>query len=39
MVELPTTIETMGGLFMGDRAAGRVRQMLEWQRDDKKRED
>lgn len=39
MVELPTTAETMGGLVMGDRAAGRVRQMLEWQRDDKRRKD
>lgn len=36
-VELPTTIETMGGLLMGDRAAGRVREMIEWQNDDKKR--
>ncbi|MDA0988999.1 MAG: prephenate dehydrogenase/arogenate dehydrogenase family protein [Chloroflexi bacterium] len=36
-VELPTTIETMGGLLMGDRAAGRVREMIEWQSNDKKR--
>ena len=39
MVELPTSAETMGGLIMGDRAAGRVRQMLEWQREDNKRKD
>ncbi len=35
-VDLPTTAESMGGLIMGDRAAGRLRQMLEWQNDDKK---
>ena len=38
-VELPTTAETMGGLLVGDRAAGRVREMLNWQKDDRKRND
>jgi prephenate dehydrogenase len=32
-VDIPTTAETMGGMLMGDRAAGRVREMLNWQRD------
>ena len=37
-VVLPTTVETMGGLVMGDRAAGRVREMLEWQNRDKRKD-
>jgi prephenate dehydrogenase len=36
-VELPTTAERMGGMIIGDRAAGRIREMMEWQKDDKKR--
>jgi len=30
--ELPTTAETLGGLIVGDRAAGRIREMLDWQK-------
>lgn len=34
-VALPTTAESMGGLLFGDRAAGRMREMMNWQREDK----
>jgi prephenate dehydrogenase len=33
-VQIPTTAEKMGGLFLGDRAAGRIKEMLEWQKGD-----
>ncbi len=36
-VEIPTTAETMGGMFLGDRAAGRVREMMEWWKDDNRK--
>ena len=29
-VQIPTTAESMGGMFLGDRAAGRVREMFDW---------
>ena len=35
-VELPSTIESMGGMLLGDRAASRIREMSEWRKDDKK---
>jgi prephenate dehydrogenase len=38
-IEIPTAMETMGGLVMGDRAAGRVREMLNWQREDDEKKD
>lgn len=38
-VDLPTTAETMGGLVVGDRAAGRMREMLQWQKEDRRRKD
>ena len=36
-VEIPTTAETMGGMLLGDRAASRVREMMDWYKDDDKR--
>lgn len=36
-VELPTTAERMGGMLIGDRAAGRIREMIDWQKEPKKR--
>jgi len=39
MVDIPTTAETMGGMLMGDRAAGRIKEMLDWHKEDKKEED
>jgi prephenate dehydrogenase len=36
-VQLPSTAEAMGGMLIGDRAAGRVREMLEWIESDKSR--
>ena len=36
-VEVPTTAETMGGMLLGDRAAGRVREMMDYYRDDNRR--
>jgi len=38
-IEIPTTMETMGGMLMGDRAAGRVREMLNWQSKDNEKKD
>ena len=35
--ELPTTMETMGGMVLGDRAASKLREMYDWQNDDKNR--
>jgi prephenate dehydrogenase len=32
-VELPTTAETMGGMLMGDRIAGRIQEMANWRKD------
>ena len=34
-VDLPSTAETMSGMLLGDRAAGRMREMLDWRREDK----
>ena len=36
-VEVPTTAETMGGMLLGDRAAGRVREMMDYWKDDNRR--
>ena len=36
-VEIPTTAETMGGMLLGDRAAGRVREMMDYWKDDDRR--
>ena len=36
-VAIPTTAETMGGMVLGERAAGRVREMLDWTRDNKRK--
>ena len=33
-VDIPTSAESMGGLVVGDRAAGLIREMLRWQKDD-----
>ena len=38
-IDIPTSVETMGGMLMGDRAAGRVREMLKWQREDNEKKD
>ena len=38
-VEIPTTAETMGGMVLGDRAAGRVREMMDYWKDDRRRRD
>ncbi|MEK7777525.1 MAG: prephenate dehydrogenase, partial [Chloroflexota bacterium] len=32
-VELPTTAESLGGLFVGDKASHRIRELLDWQKD------
>ena len=34
---LPTTIEMMGGMVLGDRSAGKLREMWDWQNDPKQR--
>ena len=31
--DLPTTAETMGGMIMGDRAAGKQRQLTDWKKE------
>ena len=36
-VDTPTTAESMGALVLGDRSAGRVREMFDWFKDDKGR--
>jgi len=36
-VEVPSTAETMGGMVVGDRAAGRIREILDWFKDDKRK--
>ena len=33
----PSTTETIGGMFLGDRAAGKIREMFDWYGDDGKR--
>jgi len=32
-VNAPTTAESMGGIFLGDRAAGKVQEMFDWYKD------
>ena len=34
-VDLPTTAETMGGMLIGERVAGRIQEMVNWRNDDK----
>ena len=36
-VEIPSTAETMGGMVVGDRAAGRIREILNFFKDDKRK--
>ena len=36
-VDIPTTAETMGGMLLGDRAAGRVKEMMDYMKDDNRR--
>ncbi|MBI2856207.1 MAG: prephenate dehydrogenase/arogenate dehydrogenase family protein [Chloroflexi bacterium] len=36
-VQTPTTFESMGGMILGDRAAGKVREIFDWYTDDKRR--
>lgn len=36
-VEIPSTAEAMGSMVVGDRAAGRMREILDWFRDDKRK--
>ena len=36
IVDMPTTAETMGGILLGDRAAGRIREMTDWGKRDGK---
>jgi prephenate dehydrogenase len=36
-VDTPTTAESMGSLVLGDRSAGRAREMFDWYKDDKGR--
>ena len=38
-IDIPTTAETMAGMVMGDRAAGRVKEMLKWQKDGNEKKD
>jgi prephenate dehydrogenase len=33
-LELPSTAEAMSGMVLGDRAASRIRQMMDWRKDD-----
>ena len=35
MVELPTTAETMSGMVLGDRAASRIRKIMDWRKDER----
>jgi prephenate dehydrogenase len=35
--ELPSTIETMGGMVLGDRASSKLREMYDWQNDPKQK--
>ena len=36
-VDTPTSAENMGALFVGERSAGRIREMMDWFKDDKGR--
>jgi prephenate dehydrogenase len=36
-VDIPTTAEALGGMLVGDRASSRLREMLDWFKDDNKR--
>ena len=36
-VDIPSTAETMGGMLLGDRAAGRVKEMMDYMKDDNRR--
>ena len=36
-VHVPTTAENVGGMLLGDRASGRVREMMDWFKDDKRK--
>ncbi|MBI4282343.1 MAG: prephenate dehydrogenase/arogenate dehydrogenase family protein [Chloroflexi bacterium] len=35
-MEIPTTAESLGGLFVGDRASRRIKELLDWQKNREK---